>query len=94
MTHPVNSPTFTLVNIHPGAPTLYHVDLYRLHDPEEAATLGLDEFLFGDGITAIEWAERAADWLPPGTVHIHLAPGPRPDERLIVVRTPAAPESP
>lgn len=85
---PVNSPTFTLVNVHHGERTLYHVDLYRLHDDAEAMTLGLDDLLFGQGLTAIEWAERIANWLPPGTVHLFLQPGAHPNERLFILRNP------
>lgn len=56
----VSSPTFTIVQEYaaPGA-TLYHVDLYRL-EPAEIDDLGLEELLSGDGIVAIEWADRWA----------------------------------
>jgi len=53
----VCSPSFTLVNIYQGRVLLYHVDLYRLEDPEEIADLGLEDY-FGTGVVAIEWAER------------------------------------
>jgi tRNA threonylcarbamoyladenosine biosynthesis protein TsaE len=53
----VSSPTFTLVQEYRGRVTLYHVDLYRL-EPKEVDDLGLDELVLGDGIVAIEWAER------------------------------------
>ena len=59
---PITSPTFTLVaEYRPPAPalTLYHIDLYRLDDAvAEAQTFGLDDYLFGDGVCAIEWADR------------------------------------
>lgn len=54
----VSSPTFTIVQEYAGAMvTLYHVDLYRL-DPAEIDDLGLDDLVAGNGIVAIEWAER------------------------------------
>lgn len=54
----VSSPTFTIVQEYAGTPlTLYHVDLYRL-EPAEIDDLGLDDLVAGDGIVAIEWAER------------------------------------
>jgi tRNA threonylcarbamoyladenosine biosynthesis protein TsaE len=54
----VSSPTFTIVQEYPGrSATLYHVDLYRL-EPAEIDDLGLDDLVSGDGIVAIEWAER------------------------------------
>jgi tRNA threonylcarbamoyladenosine biosynthesis protein TsaE len=53
----VSSPTFTLVQEYHGRVTLFHVDLYRL-EPAEVDDLGLEELVLGDGVVAIEWAER------------------------------------
>src|SRR3982751_4403393 len=56
----VSSPTFTIVQEYRGRVTLYHVDLYRLA-PVEVAELGLDEMFAGNGVVAVEWAERWLD---------------------------------
>lgn len=53
----VSSPTFTIVQEYSGRVPLYHVDLYRL-EPAEVDDLGLEELVSGDGVVAIEWAER------------------------------------
>lgn len=54
----VSSPTFTIVQEYAGAAaTLYHVDLYRL-EPPEIDDLGLEDLVSGEGVVAIEWAER------------------------------------
>jgi tRNA threonylcarbamoyladenosine biosynthesis protein TsaE len=82
---PVTSPTFTVINEYPGARPLYHIDLYRLHGPDEVLALGFEDYLESDGITAVEWPERAGDLLPPDTVHVHLTALAQPDERLISI---------
>jgi len=68
----IHSPTFTLIHEHPGAVPLYHVDLYRLSKEEEIETLGLDEYIYGDGVTIIEWADRMKELLPPDRLDIEL----------------------
>ena len=62
----VQSPTFTLVAEHRGTSLmLYHLDLYRLDDPSELESFGYEAYLApGDGVSVIEWPERAGDWLP------------------------------
>ena len=85
---PVHSPTFTLINEYHGALPLYHVDLYRLAGSAEALDLGLDEYLDGDGVTVIEWAERAGSALPPRTIHIEFRPGGSEEERDIRILEP------
>jgi tRNA threonylcarbamoyladenosine biosynthesis protein TsaE len=59
----VSSPTFALVNQHPGRVPFVHADLYRVRDPAELPELGLDEAYDGCA-TAIEWADRFPDALP------------------------------
>lgn len=60
----VSSPTFTIMHRYRGRLSLYHIDLYRIETPEAFASLGLDEYLEGDGVAAIEWAEHGWGMLP------------------------------
>jgi tRNA threonylcarbamoyladenosine biosynthesis protein TsaE len=65
---PVVSPTFVLVSVYrtaAGRPPLYHLDLYRISGPQEALDFGLEDYLYGEGVVAIEWPERIRDILPP-----------------------------
>lgn len=54
----ITSPTFTLINEYMGRHHFYHVDLYRIENREDIDEIGLYDILKGDGITAIEWADR------------------------------------
>lgn len=73
---PITSPSFTLIAEHyppPPAPIFYHVDLYRLETPvPEALAFGLDEYLEGDGVCLIEWADRIRPILPEQSIWITL----------------------
>ena len=61
----VNSPTFTILQIYEeGRLPLYHFDVYRIEDPEEMYEVGLDEYLYGQGVCLIEWAEMISEMLP------------------------------
>lgn len=63
---PVCSPSYTLMNHHRGRLELYHFDLYRLASEDELFELGFDEYLYGDGVTVIEWADRIENLTPCG----------------------------
>ena len=68
---PMPSPTFTLMQPYAGrgGVKFYHFDLYRLADPEEYYAAGLDEFVGGDGIAAVEWPQMA-DLMPEPALEI------------------------
>ncbi len=67
------SPSFVLVREYYGRLPLYHVDLYRLDHIEEIANLGLDEYLYGDGVCVVEWAEKGLPLLPQDNLLIKLS---------------------
>jgi len=69
----ITSPTFTFVNEYQGRVPLYHIDLYRLKDPDELENIGFEEYIESDGVTVIEWAERAEDELPVEGLSVYLA---------------------
>jgi len=58
------SPSFVLVREHQGKLPLYHIDLYRLDRIEEVAQLGLDDYLYGNGVCVVEWADKGLSVLP------------------------------
>lgn len=68
----VSSPTFTIMHRYLGRLPLYHIDLYRIDTPQAFATLGLDDYLEGDGVAAIEWAEHGWGMLPNEQLIVRL----------------------
>lgn len=62
---PITSPTFTIVQVYEeGRLPLYHFDVYRISDVEEMEEIGYDDYIYGEGVTFIEWANIIKDILP------------------------------
>ncbi len=69
----VSSPTFTILQIYEeGRIPLYHFDVYRIEEPEEMEEVGLDEYMEGDGVCLIEWANRIEEIMPPQTIVVTI----------------------
>jgi tRNA threonylcarbamoyladenosine biosynthesis protein TsaE len=67
----VSSPTFTLIHEY-GRGRVYHIDLYRLDELSEVATLGLDEIFDREAVVLIEWGERFPQILPRERTEIRI----------------------
>ena len=88
----IKSPTYTIVREYEGRLPLYHLDVYRIEG--DADSIDLDEFLFGDGVTVIEWGHLLGEDLPDSYLELELlkeaagrrlsfsAQGPRAEELI------------
>lgn len=75
----VTSPTFSLINEYSfqdkasgQEQLIYHIDLYRLNKVQEALDIGIEDYLYGDGYTFIEWPELVESLLPENIVRINI----------------------
>ena len=68
----VDSPTFTIINEYEGEISVYHMDCYRLEHHSEALEIGIEEYLYGDGICIIEWPERILEVLPEEIIRVKI----------------------
>lgn len=73
----VSSPTFTLIHPYEGRErTAFHIDLYRLDEPQEVEALGLRDLFNSDALVLIEWGERFPELMPENRIEIHLQTEP------------------
>jgi tRNA threonylcarbamoyladenosine biosynthesis protein TsaE len=68
----ITSPSFALVNEYEGRIFFYHLDLYRLKSMDEILMAGLDEYIRGEGVAYVEWADRCPQALPEWAVLVSL----------------------
>ncbi len=82
---PVTSPTFALINEYssPDGP-IYHIDLYRLNDEDEAVRAGVEDCLYSGHTCLVEWPEKAPSIFPEGTIHFFIEPLSDTTRRLII----------
>jgi tRNA threonylcarbamoyladenosine biosynthesis protein TsaE len=75
---PVSSPTFSLINEYlvPGGEKIFHIDLYRIRDEEEAIQAGIEDVLYSGSVCFVEWPEKAPGIFPPGTLEVKLLVNP------------------
>ncbi len=86
VTETITSPTFTIVQEYEtGRLPLYHFDVYRVYDPDELFEMGFEEYLRGNGVCLIEWADLIEDVLPEERVTLKLDYGEEEGERIIEV---------
>jgi tRNA threonylcarbamoyladenosine biosynthesis protein TsaE len=82
----VASPTFVIMREYPEARiALYHFDLYRLESPAQVAGLGYEEYLYGPGVTVVEWAEKLGGLFPRECLTIKLAVAGKDKRRVQIV---------
>ncbi|MCI8836251.1 MAG: tRNA (adenosine(37)-N6)-threonylcarbamoyltransferase complex ATPase subunit type 1 TsaE [Ruminococcus sp.] len=73
VTEPVNSPTFTILQIYEsGRIPLYHFDAYRIGDIEEMEEIGFEEYVMGEGVSLIEWADLVEEILPSDCIRLRI----------------------
>jgi tRNA threonylcarbamoyladenosine biosynthesis protein TsaE len=80
----VKSPSFVMILEYKGNYNIYHIDLYRIKDTEELASIGFDDYLYGEGVCLIEWAEKAEKELPENIIKVELEVT-NPDQRKIKI---------
>ena len=68
----ITSPTFTIVNEYEGCIPLYHFDVYRISDSDEMYEVGFDEYVYGEGVSVIEWPQLIEDILPDKRYDIEI----------------------
>ncbi|WP_407428540.1 tRNA (adenosine(37)-N6)-threonylcarbamoyltransferase complex ATPase subunit type 1 TsaE [Treponema sp.] len=85
ITEEITSPTFCLISEYEGKMPLYHMDVYRLDGGEDFINLGVEDFIYGNGVSLIEWSEKVIDELPKKTIILKIVPVEGTTEREITL---------
>ena len=73
ITEPISSPTFTIVQVYEeGRLPFYHFDVYRIGDVEEMDEIGFEDYIYGEGVSLIEWSNLIEEILPEKKVKITI----------------------
>lgn len=81
----ITSPTFCLISEYEGKMPLYHMDVYRLDGGEDFINLGVEDLMYGNGVSLIEWSEKVMDELPKKTIILKIEPVEGTTERNITL---------
>lgn len=79
----VRSPTFVLATRYHGRHIIHHIDLFRIDEPLDFSGLGLEEYLDGDDICVVEWADKAVRFFPTNSIWVEFNYGDATNERSI-----------
>ena len=72
ITEPVNSPTFTILQVYEGRLPMYHFDVYRIEDEDELYEIGAEEYFYGNGVSLVEWAGNVPGMIPEDAIYITI----------------------
>lgn len=88
ITEPVNSPTFTILQIYEGRLPFYHFDVYRIQDEEEMEEIGYEDCFYGEGVCLVEWGNLIKEILPEEALWVLIEKDPEKgfDYRRITIR--------
>lgn len=84
VTQAMSSPTFSIINLYetPANGRIYHIDLYRIKDEEEALQAGVEDCLFSGHYCFVEWPQKAPGLFPPHVLHCYLSLAPQNSRKL------------
>ena len=68
----IPSPTFTIVNEYRLSYPIYHFDLYRINNPFELYEIGFEDYIYSNGISLIEWGDKAKEFIPKDCIRIEI----------------------